>query len=215
MEFRQDAVIYSAAGEDLGRLERVVLDPGRGEVTHLVLRKGWFFQEDRVIPIDFVESSTEDEIRLGRQVQELEDLPLFEETHYVDPVGDEADVADEHRISAASAPLLYWYPPLSSAIGFPAYYRMPFAVETDRNIPDGSVPLKEGANVLVDDEHVGDVERIYTGDGDRVTHLVISSGRLFVKRKLIPTNWIATVSENEVRLGVSKEVLNRLPDFEE
>jgi uncharacterized protein YrrD len=214
MQLRQDATIYSATKEELGRLDRIVLDPASGEVTHIVLRKGWFFQEDRVVPVQFIASEKESEIYLSEDVQDLEDLPLFEETHYVDPGA--GDVQEEREAAAAAAPPLYWYPPVSVPIGFPAYYRMPFAVETDRNIPEGAVALKDGARVYSkDNEHVGNVERLYTADGDRVTHFLISSGLVFVNKKLVPSSWIANVSEDEIHLAVPSEILNRVPDFEE
>jgi uncharacterized protein YrrD len=214
MQLHQDATIFSATGEELGKLDRIVLDPGTGEVTHIVLRKGWFFQEDRVIPVQWITSTDGSKVHLSKEVENLEDLPLFEETHYVDPGAEDAEGERETAIPAA--PPLYWYPPVSIPIGFPAYYRMPFAVETDRNIPEGAIPLKDGAKVYATGgEHVGDIERLYTGEGERVTHFVLSSGLLFVKKKLVPSHWIASVSEGEIHLAVPEKVLERLPDFEE
>jgi uncharacterized protein YrrD len=215
MQFNLDAPIYSASEDELGRLERVVVDPRSGDLTHLVLRKGWFFTEDRVIPIELVESADENAIRLSPQLEDLDQLPHFEETHYV-----EGPPADPDAVGADAGSLnspLYWYPPSGVVYtGFPGYYRAPYAVETERNLPPESVPLRDDARVLsADDEHVGDVERLFTAEDGEVTHLLIRSGLLSVTRKLIPTHWIRSVSEDTVHLAVSEDTLKNLSDYEQ
>jgi hypothetical protein len=89
--------------------------------------------------------------------------------------------------------------------------------EKQRNIPEDTVPLREGTNVISSDgDHVGDVERLFLeGDSNKVTHFVISQGVLFKDRKLIPTHWVKSVDEDKVQLVVTSQVLERLPSYEE
>ena len=83
------------------------------------------------------------------------------------------------------------------------------------NIPDNTVALEEGAKVLSSDgEHVGDVERIYVGEEEqRVTHLLISHGLISKVRRLIPTMWVEHVLTDSVRLSVSRDFVEGLPEY--
>jgi sporulation protein YlmC with PRC-barrel domain len=214
MQFNLDATIYSAGGDDLGKLERIVLDPGTGEISHIIVRKGWFFTEDRVIPIDLVDTASEDEIRLKDDIEDLEALPLFEESYFIDADPVERDMNTEEA-RAAAAPL-YWYPPVASPVGFPAYYGRPYVTETERNIPDDTVPLKDNAPIFTKDgEEIGRVDQLFADEDGRVTHLLVSSGLIFTKRKMVPSHWISSVAEERIKLGVDSETLKWLPDYEE
>jgi uncharacterized protein YrrD len=89
-------------------------------------------------------------------------------------------------------------------------------IETERHIPEHTVPLKEGAHVISQDgEHVGDVEAVFTAPQDKwVTHLLISQGFLFEEERLVPTTWIDTIEGDEVRLAVSSKLLDTVPEYE-
>ena len=219
MQFISDASIYNAGGEEIGRLDRVVLDPRTGEVTHIVLRKGFFFTEDRVIPVDMIASAREREIKLREDLENLEELPVFEETHFVradEPDASPAQGSHYDSTPPYAPPTLYWYPPATIPVGFPAYYRAPYPVETERNIPEGTIALKDGANVFsADGKQIGNIERIFTGENTQVNHFVISQGLFLKERKLIPANWITSVREDEVHLAVHADFLEKLPEYEE
>ena len=85
-----------------------------------------------------------------------------------------------------------------------------------RNIPEGTVALKEGAKVITSNgQNAGNLERVYTGPGeDRATTLFISKGLFLKAHKVIPTELISTVQENEVRLSVDSGFLDSLPEQE-
>ena len=66
-----------------------------------------------------------------------------------------------------------------------------------------------------DDEHVGDVERLFVDpDSNRATHFLVSQGLLFKEQKLVPADWVRSVEEDKVRLAVPSRLLERLPDYE-
>ena len=117
---------------------------------------------------------------------------------------------------------IYWYPPYYSTpygtpTGYTAPFIQPYVVEIDRNIPEGTVPLREGAQVISKDEkHVGDVDDVLTDpDTEQVTHFVISRGLLLHERKLIPVNWVDKIGENRVHLAVGSKTIQRLPDYDD
>lgn len=216
MQFKEGAQVFTSDGNEVGDIDRVVLDPATKEVTHLVVREGFLFTQDKVVPVDLVRSATEERVVL-KAVDDLESLPDFEETYYVQADEAEQDVT----YSPGYVRPYYWYPPPHitwwGATPYGVYPAPPYVVEVRRNIPEGTVPLKEGANVItVDDEHVGDIERVYADPTrDRATHLLISQGLLLKERKIIPTSWIMRVRENEVHLGVRSGLIEDLPEYEE
>ena len=219
VELKEGTPVVTADGKEVGKINRFVLDPSTNEVTHIVVQKGWLLTEDKVVPFDMVNSTVEDKMVLSEDADDFDQLPPFEETHYV-RVSDEQIrmVRTDDTPDYQNAPVYYWYPP-HGYIGFPAYglghYAWP-RTETQQNIPGNTVPLKEGTNVIsADGEHVGDVERLFVEpDSNQVTHFLISQGLLFKNHKLVPANWIRSAAEDEVRLTVSSQLLENLPDYE-
>lgn len=217
MELREGVGVFTPAGEEVGRVNRFVLDPATNEVTHIVIQKGWLLPEDKVLPFEMVSAATDERVVLREDVGAFDELPPFEETQFVraadEEPGEPAPAADP---TSRYAPAYYWYPTL----GFPGiglgHYAWPRG-ETKRNIPEDTVPLREGTNIVSSDgKHVGDVERLFLEAGsNKVTHFLISQGVLFKDRKMVPAHWVKSVEEDSVHLVVSSQVLERLPSYEE
>lgn len=216
MQLRNGTPVYTWDDTDVGRIERVVLDPVTKEVTHVVIRQGFLFTEDKLLPIEMLMSASEDRAVLRQDVGDLDDLPKFEETHFVSPSLDEKDYP---IYGTGRADPLYWYPPLGLASyhGGPVIPPVEVMERTEQNIPENTVAIKDGANVYsADDKHVGDVERVFMDSrSDRATHIVISQGLFFKERKLVPTAWLRIIGENEVHLSVDSDFVERLPAYED
>ena len=214
MLFKTGVDVYSSDDEKIGTLHRVVMDPKTKEVTHIVVKEGFFFTEDKVVPMDLVGSVTEDRIALQGSREHLDELPVYEETHYVRP----DTTTDEGEVSSDT---LYWYPPVDWTIG--GYGRYPasffpqslYVQKIEKNIPEGMIALAQGAKVISEDgEQVGNIETLITDPkDDRVTHVVISSGLLLKERRIIPAYWLDSVSDDEVHLTVESRLLERLPEY--
>lgn len=218
MQFNENAEVQTASGEKVGRIDRVVMDPKSKELTHFVVRKGLIFTTDKVIPLDQVESADGDRVVLKAGAGEADDFPDFEKTHYI-PAEEIEKIA--RRETRGPRPLAWYYPLPGGAWwgtrmgAYPGYPAPPYTRRTELNIPDGTVPLEEGAKVVSSEgEHVGDVQRIYTEeDEQRATHLLISKGLVTKTTKLIPTMWVEQVLENEVHLSISQDFVNGLPEY--
>jgi uncharacterized protein YrrD len=216
MQFKENAAVVTTDGQKLGKIDRVVFDPNSNELTHLVFKKGFLFTEDKVVPLDCIESATEERVVLKAGQLDLDDIPNFEETHYV-PV-EEAGVSEERGHGGLEK--LAWYYPVPGG----AWWRQrslanrgiskpPYVRKTEVNIPEGTVALEEGAKVVSKEgEHVGDIERVYADEEEqRVTHLLISKGLISKSSKLIPTMWVDSVREDEVRLSIGERFVEKLP----
>jgi len=213
MQFRQNAGVHTVDGKDAGRIDRVVLDPKTKEVTHIVVRKGFLFTEDKVIPVGLIGATTEEGVILREDVGDLQALPLFEETHYVRVTeGPPTQAGDDIRIN--DAPPFYWYPPLGGVL--PMAIADPltpgYVAETEQNIPEGTVALKEGAKVIAaDGQQVGNVEQVITDPrAGRVMNFVIGQGILVKERRRVPITWVSKVREDEIHLTVGSHIIDEL-----
>ena len=214
MELKEGTSVFTIDGKEVGKINRFVIDPATKTVTHVVVEKGWLLKEDKVVPIKLINAANEERVEVDEHVEDYDLLPPFEETHFVS-----AAEKEDYGQSATDAPGVYWYPPmgyLASPTYGPNVYNWP-PVETKQNIPEHTVPLKEGAEVIsVDEKHVGNLERLFvSSDSDRVTHFVISQGLLLRERKLVPAHWVSNVEETKVHLTVSSDLLDRLPAYNE
>lgn len=221
MQFKEGANVHTADGQNIGSIDRVVIDPRTNEVSHVVVRQGMFFTEDKVLPTDQIDTATADGVRLRANVENLDDLPRFEETYYL-PL----DESDPTTSGAGYARPYYGYPPVGLGLGYyPSFYgagsyggyaAQPYAVATERNIPEGTVGLKEGAKVTsADGKTVGNVARVFTDDQmQQATHLLISEGWLFKEQKVVPVAWIKSMDEDEIQLNVDAHRLDRVPVYQ-
>jgi uncharacterized protein YrrD len=215
MNLKSNAAVVAADGREVGRVDRVVIDPYSKDVTYLVVRKVALFTQDKILPIGYV-TVRDDAVVIQSDAGNLEDLPDFEETHYV-PTGNSTPGSGGAGLGAAS---LYYYPPFGTQLfyggsGAAASLHFDRTLETSQNIPQNNVALKPGVRVYSrDGKQVGDVAEIIADAHDkRMSHLVISAGLLFKTRKIVPAAWVTDVSEDAVHLAVGDEALDRLRDY--
>ncbi|MBI5567537.1 MAG: PRC-barrel domain-containing protein [Chloroflexi bacterium] len=216
MEFKQHVGVFTVDDQAIGRLERVVIDPGTTEITHLIVRRGLLTPHDKVIPIDRVEVGAENGLIVRLTADDVEHLPDFEETQYV--------AADEERLERTgqivptpAVPILYWLPVYPRSPLLPQFVDPGYRIETQLNIPEGTVAVKEGARVIArDGKRAGNIDEVVTtGNGDRITHVLISQGLLVKEKKLIPAGWIAALGEDEVHLAVGSRTIAKLPNYDQ
>jgi len=214
MHFRENADVLTFDEEKIGRIDRVVIDPASGEVTHLVVKKGLLLTQDKVVPVDQIDAAADEQVVLNEGAGDPDAFPDFEETQHV-PIG---GVEDFQRREAQEARQVMWYHtrinmPWWGGSPYPSPPKPLFVKETQRNIPDGTVPLEEGAKVVdAEGKSVGDVEQVYAeADEHRVTHLLVSRGVISKDKKLIPSAWIKDIFEDAVRLTVKNTVIENLP----
>ena len=212
MEIKVGTTVKSTDGEKIGTIDRVVIDPTRDEVTHIVVRKGFLFTEDRVIPVNMLAQTGGGTIVVITTAERLENFPLFEETYFISPDTDKLPLELE---GASPSPLLY-YPP-AGALGNPLYAAVLTGAMTEhvnRNIPKHNVAISSDTRITTSDgEDAGHIEKTITDDDGNITHLLISKGMIFHTERLIPIYWVYWVSDDELRLSVPTEVVESVPEF--
>jgi uncharacterized protein YrrD len=216
MQLKKGASVESSAGEKIGTLDRVVLDPETREVTHIIVEKGLLFTEDKVVQIQDVRHVEEDgKVILGKPAAEFNNAPTYDTSEYINV--SQRDYPDEPRERMVDA--VYWYPALNTTWwgGGPlARYPKPKYVKAEKVIPDEQVALKEGSKVISKDGvNIGNVERVIVDpEGNIATHIVVSAGLVLKEEKMIPSLWIKDVQEDQVTLTIWSDMFEQLPDYE-
>ena len=209
VQFQKNMAVFTANGQEVGSLDRVVFSPQSKMVTHIVVRTGGLLNKaDKVVPIELVTTTAENRIMLLDEAGDLESFPSFEEERIVDKKAG----LDLPAASGSTTPELVGYP--EPNIPFIPDRGEEYVTQTKQNIPTGTVALKEGARVISEGgKHVGRVERILANpEMDQVTHLLISKGMFPKETKLIPLDWVSTMTEDEVYLKVDENRVAELSD---
>lgn len=213
MRFIKGADIFTATGEKIGNISRIVIDAKTRDVTDLVVERGALLSKDeKVIPVGLVALENEDRIVLRETNQSVDDFLDYETTHYV-PVENAGALFENVEAN-------YWYPPVNFQLQVPRVGLISDAVpdqvaQTETSIPEGRIAISEGAEVLsADDKHIGNVEQVIADPKSKtVTHFVVGKGFLLKAHKLIPAFWVSKMDDDKVRLSVQSDLCDRLPDY--
>jgi len=202
LQFKQNAKVLTANGEEIGNITRVVIHPETKIVTHIVVRKkGLFDNEEKLMPIDQIAATTEDQITLHETADEMDVLPPFEEKRKIREEGSGFSRGE----SVSQVPTAYGMPMVVPADRVPPEGR--FITIVEQNIPSGTIAVREGAKVITaEGKNVGKVEGIMAGvPAEQATHLLVSKGLIADEKKLVPIDWVRWMEEKEIHLRVKKD----------
>lgn len=221
MKFTKGATIKAVDGDKIGNLDDIIVDPTNDNVTHIVVKKGFFFTEDRIIPVEALRVGDENTILLNASSEDFDSFPHFEENSYVRPNRDyQPEIVGESdwgHWERPTRPLFYYGLPHTGLYpGELAGRGVPQARLTKQNIPEDAVIINEGTEVYsLDDEHVGNVEGAITDDRGNTSHILISKGLIFSTERLIPMHWVRRTSDQKIQLLVDTAIVEDLPEYSE
>jgi sporulation protein YlmC with PRC-barrel domain len=209
MQVALRASVRTRDGKDVGRIEKVIIDPTTGAVRSAVVRKGVILPDDIEIPLQMLQPGPGSEVQLTCTAEQVQHLPKFHEAEYTAP-------PPEYRGSDAYPPADLLWP-----IGYPGY---PLATPPyDRRLPDeisaarqqqdlSNAVLDEGSTVKSrDGEKVGELHSVtFDTETGRPTGIIMRKGFLFTKDLSLPVEMIATVDDGVVYLNVSKEQVEQI-----
>jgi sporulation protein YlmC with PRC-barrel domain len=188
-----------------GQLRRVVIDPVRRVVTHLVIEP-----EDRpgtghLVPVELVDASGDD-LTLRCTIAEFDVLENAEETQFLTGADGQWGYQQDHML------FLPYYGLGGGALGMGAMGDAgPTVISVDR-IPSGQVEVRRGEHVHALDGDIGRVQGLVIDRTDyHVTHVLLDEGHQWgQKRVAIPFSAVTGVQDG-VRLNLSKDQLRDLP----
>lgn len=208
-----------------GQLRRVVIDPVKEVVTHLVVEEKHRIGLGRLVPVDLVDTSagTSPTLRLRCTLERFQGLDESEEVKFL-------PVAQGRWGYGSSEMLSMPFFRLGSAgtgatdmqdvgdmadvggMGMGGMGGTPQTVVYDR-VPPGEVEVERGQHVLASDGAVGHVRGLVMDPADfQVTHLLLEEGHLWGKKQVaVPIGAVTRVDEEGVHLRLDKEEVGELP----
>ncbi len=196
MDIPVNAEVKCADGP-AGNSTSVILNPITRRVTHIVVRQKGLLHMERLVPLEFVTTSTPHEIQLRCTLQELADTEAFVDVQFIPADYPHMDYeAEEH---------MFWpYVHAGEDVTLP--------IETER-IPPGELAVHRGAHVEAKDGHVGTVDEFLVDLSDgHISHLVLREGHLWGQKDVtIPVSEIQRIEEDTVYLKLDKHSVERLP----
>jgi sporulation protein YlmC with PRC-barrel domain len=206
IEINIGAVVESN-GHEVGRVERVILDGATYEATHLVVKHGNPLNfRYLLMPLDWVETTGHDYVRIDRGKREIEALPNFEVQHYVglDQLDQEHLEYPRSRVRPSDW-INYFVPLVANAFGEP--YHPPGIVVTDQLLSPSESAVKRGLPVESSDGHkVGEIQEVILSEPDwRLSGIVISRGFLLKHPMRVPGDWVGRIERGRIVLNRSKQ----------
>lgn len=197
----------------LGSVHRVIVDARSNTVTDLVVKHGFPFTTDRVLPLGLVRAVDQAGVHADLDERGFEALNGFSDGHYraADPdyTGPPGYSHDTFLLDAATASLG------AGGTGGFGYTSPPMGFPGGEEIsPDNMARaiIQPGTDVLdADGEKVGEVEAFTasaaTGEAG---HITLRQGHIFTHDAPLPAEWIAELSDKGVVLRVRKAEVDEL-----
>ncbi len=217
MEIRLGARVLLDDGTVAGRVSKVVLEPAKGTVSHLVVRDGAQLRPGRLVPVERVISGSEEEVRLAIGRGELEQAPEFDEDDFVPleygdwpgpyPVGAQPIVAWGRPYPVEGLPL----PPPEPVA------ELRYTAASTRLQQEGAAVLAPGMRVLAfEGQKIGRVEEVLAdARTGKATYLVVAGDWPGGGNRLVPASWVREVRDREITLVVGARVVGELAPYPE
>jgi hypothetical protein len=197
-----DAKIICTDGHN-GTSVAFALHPVPRKITHLVVEDSDGHQ--RLVPLQVVDKTSDDEIFLICTEQELKEMPLFLVTEFVQRAPQQSGDWSEEEGEWEDGIDVSQFESTTDAPG------MPVVVE---KVPPGEIAFHRATDIEATDGHVGVVEKflIEAGSG-QITHLVMHKGHLWNKRNImIPLSAVESIDYDSVYLNVDQETAENFPE---
>lgn len=197
-------------GQDIGRVESVVLDQESFDATHLVIKQGRVLKSGHLImPIEWVITSDSNRVRIARRDDEMSALPSFEVQHYVRLDQMEQEHAEHPRSKVKPSDWVnYFIPLVTHSLGEP--YSPPGVVMTDEMLSPSESAIKRGLPIESSDGHkIGEVQEIILDKPDwRLSGVIISRGMFLKQSMRVPADWVARIERERIVLNRSKQQID-------
>jgi osmotically-inducible protein OsmY/sporulation protein YlmC with PRC-barrel domain len=194
-EFKVGVPVEARDGP-IGHLRQVILNPGDGRVTALVLRRTGLPARELVVPVDAVAHANDDGVRLKLTKEEVMNQPLLQREQYVTPTTAVPGYAKDQALFSLAGGPRGGEPSAEGWTGSQA------------------AAIRAGQRVKATDGDAGKVDIVLVDSTTRrATHFTIRKGLLLGKDVLVPVEWIAECRPDVIKLAVDKATLEHLPPY--
>ncbi len=238
-EYAIGAQVYCEQGP-CGELMRVVVDPIKSAITHLVVEQRHSQEVGRLVPIDLVETATEQELRLHCTLAQFAALEAAEETKFVQAPAGQWGYGQRQMLmlpffglggmgmlgglgmggmgmgmggmGMGMGGMGMGMGGMGMGMGGMGMGASQQAVTYDK-VPPGEVEVRRGQHVHASDGPIGHVRGLVVDPSDhQVTHVLLDEGHLWGKKEVsIPISAVTGVDDDGVRLNLTKAAIANLP----
>lgn len=228
--------VVTSDGKDIGKIDRLVVDPRTDRMQEFVVRKGFFTERDIIIPIGEVEdrvgNDDDDAVHLRITADQVRQLPEFVEHSYMAaPAGMYPGLfGDGVGMAGAGAGGWLWPAPIYEPAaegslgraGLPAQAPLADSASGGEVAPGmmgdrlqesrpGNVFLSTGTDVKTrGGDKVGTVDELVVDPArGKVTEMIVKKGMFGGKEIRIPTQFIDEIDDDAVYVALDRERLER------
>ena len=195
MHLQEGMTVKTVDGSKVGTVDRIVVDPVTYKITHIIVKKGFVFLEDRVIPLTAIKNMNDEVVELDWSIKRLETAPIFSEYDFIVPHYQEQIYKDW-----SMQPFIY-YPSIKSTPSSNVN-------KGDLQDQDIDIVIHEGTQVIsCDNDYAGHVIKVFADAQGKLTHILISRGMLFKTERLVPISWVSQLNAEAIKLHVYSEVV--------
>jgi uncharacterized protein YrrD len=185
--------IHGSDGEKLGVVDSLVIDPHNGSIQSVIVRKGFFFPTDKILPASAVTSIDEKGVHVSLTRDDVDQLTEYMDAEYVWPP------------AGYYGTYGYMWPATS------VYTEDLLVDEEVKERNPGAVILSEGTLVVDNDnDDVGRIKELATDDTGRVVGFKVEQGLFRHHEHYIPANLVDSADDVVVRLKVDKDRLEAI-----
>jgi PRC-barrel domain len=187
--------VLAADGSRLGTIERLVVDEGAHQVSHLIV-------EDRVVPIAEFRDAGPDGLATRLDRAGLEAFPRHDE-------------------SSLEAPGEHWEPPAGYqlqnflAVAGALLGNAPYLPPVHADLTPGESPseITAGSPVWMDDRQIGHVVEVLTDDKGKVRELVMARQGVLGEHVVIPLEKVIEVVGSNVQVDLNETDVDLLEPY--
>ena len=228
MQVELGAKVVAQDGAEIGKVDRIVIDPQSREVIEIITHKGIFSHEDRIIERGFIAAADDETVQLNIAAAKVNELPIFASADYIMPEeswdavmwpaqGEEygyTTTASEAWMGGGSvlgetSPGSGQYSRLTGG-SMGAYQLTDTTMEVQSNLPENAVVLEKGTDVVASDgKKLGHLDDLAYDSEGVLTGLHIRSGILRHHETLAPASLIQSMTHERVNLNVDAATARR------
>jgi len=175
----------------------MIFNPDTHRLTNLVVKSDWPPFDEYLVPVDQVEETTNELIKLECTRKDLHAMEHFECEQYM----------------RTQLPGYLEFPNYYPGIGIDTSMVDTFIPVRIRNIAPSDIAVRRGAQVEATDGTVGQVgELLINSNNMQITHLVVLQSHLLEHREItVPVSQIERVYDDQVYLKLDRRSVEQLP----
>jgi len=185
---------------ECGHSTYVVINPVSQAITDVVVKEDGFNHPERLVPVKYVASSTEDKIQLDCSRAELEKMKPFLSVEFISRNLPHMEYEpDQYLLQPYSLP--------------PADLEPTYIPLEHEQIPPEELAVHRGTRVEATDGTVGHVSEFLVNPANgHISHMVLRKGHLWNTHEVtIPVTYIKEIEEDTVYLTIDKHTVAGLP----